>query len=171
MSARCDSSVPKIPCLHRIADGVFRGAYIGVVWGGYFAHEHLREVAAARGAPLGLPNATLRTGRYIGANVAGFALFLGGYNALQCSLETVLGNDSVLTPAAAGATLGVLGGCVLPTRPTGQGILTGAVATALTCVLVTRVLMPAPSRTRNPHAAPARSDASEMPDRLRHRQQ
>ncbi|KAJ1620966.1 hypothetical protein T492DRAFT_1073919 [Pavlovales sp. CCMP2436] len=141
---------PKIPCVHRIADGVFRGAYIGVVWGFYFAQEHLQECPAVANRALRRPVAVARVGRFVGSHVAGFSMFLGGYNALQCTLERVFGADSGVTPLASGATLGALASCILPTRPTGSGIALGAAATAATCFVVSRVLLPPPSRTWHP---------------------
>ncbi|KAG8468608.1 hypothetical protein KFE25_013691 [Diacronema lutheri] len=138
-----------IPCIHRTADGAFRGAYIGVVWGGYFAREHLREAAHSAGLPSGYPlsTAALKVGRFVGAHVLGFSLFLGGYNAFQCSLERTIGQDSGLTPIVAGATLGALASCILPTRPTVPSIAAGAAGTACACYVVSRSFLPPPSRS------------------------
>lgn len=153
MNARCDAVTPKIPCIHRTADGVFRGAYIGVVWGVYFARDHLRETARDSGHVLGGVGTARRVGRYVGAHVVGFAAFLGGYNALQCTLEHIFGPDSGMTPFTAGATLGALASCVLPTRPTGLGIAAGSMGTAVTCYAIHRAFMPASSAPIHPPLA------------------
>jgi hypothetical protein len=156
--ARCDAGTPNIPCLHRTADGIFRGTYVGIVWGVYFAGEHLQETAAANsGKPLGFGRSALKAGRFVGAQVVGFSIFLGGFNALQCTLGQLFGEDNGITATATGGMLGMLAGCILPTRPTGYGIALGAGATAFASYWVTRGLLPPPSRTRAEGALPAAS--------------
>lgn len=156
-----------IPCIHRTADGIFRGAYIGIVWGAFFAREHLQETARSAGGTGSYPACAARAGRFMGAHILGFSLFLGGYNALQCSLEQVCGQDSGLTPIIAGGTLGMLASGILPTRPTLPGIAVGSGATALTCYFISRVLLPPPSRTRAGAEPPAveRRSAAAPPSR------
>ncbi|KAJ1448483.1 hypothetical protein M885DRAFT_574256 [Pelagophyceae sp. CCMP2097] len=83
------------PCSSRLADGVVRGAIIGVAWSAAFRDESglLPKSAAAPAATLQAAAAEslalrARAAAFLVArNAIGFAGFLGTFNAVSCSLE------------------------------------------------------------------------------------
>lgn len=131
-----DFGQPQIPCIHRTADGAFRGAYIGIAWGLFFGPSHVEVAVTKSWWPVRASSAVSQLGRFTAIHSVGFAAFLGAYNALQCTCERIFGSNSGLTSTATGGILGALGSAMLYTRPTGPRILGGSVGAAVTCTAV-----------------------------------
>ena len=98
----------ELPCDARIADGVFRGGALGLLWSVWFGPSECWSTERPfRQNALQL---TQRTGMY----VLGFGGFLACYNGIFCCCERSFGRDSAASPVAAGGLVGLAVGAMIP---------------------------------------------------------
>ena len=112
-------------CEARVADGAVRGAFLGLLWSGFFLPSEVRTAGVAAGWPalrFALRTSTLTT--------AGFAVFLGGYNGVFCVSERTFGR-TWLNPAVSGGLLGAAIG--YGAHPSRLSVGSGALCTAMLC--------------------------------------
>ena len=127
-------------CEARVADGAVRGAFLGLLWSGFFLPSGGRTGGVAAGWPalrFALRTSTLTT--------AGFAVFLGGYNGVFCVSERTFGR-TWLNPAVSGGMLGAAIG--YGAHPSKVSVVAGAAATAALCTATDYAWGPAESRQR-----------------------
>ena len=100
--------VPEVACEARVADGIFRGGALGLLWSVWFGPSECWSVQQPfRHNALQLSK---RTGMY----VLGFSSFLACYNGLFCGCERSFGRDSAASPVAAGGLVGLAVGAMIP---------------------------------------------------------
>ena len=100
--------VPEVACEARVADGIFRGGALGLLWAVWFGPSECWGVQQPfRHNALQLSK---RTGMY----VLGFSSFLACYNGLFCGCERSFGRDSAASPVAAGGLVGLAVGAMIP---------------------------------------------------------
>lgn len=100
--------VPEVACKARVADGIFRGGALGLLWSVWFGPSECWSVQKPfRHNALQLSK---RTGMY----VLGFSSFLACYNGLFCGCERSFGRDSAASPVAAGGLVGLAVGAMIP---------------------------------------------------------
>ena len=107
-SASGMGKVPEVACEARVADGIFRGGALGLLWSVWFGPSECWSVQQPfRHNALQLSK---RTGMY----VLGFSSFLACYNGLFCGCERSFGRDSAASPVAAGGLVGLAVGAMIP---------------------------------------------------------
>ena len=100
--------VPEVECKARVADGIFRGGALGLLWSVWFGPS---ECWSAQ-KPFG--HNALQLSKRTGMYVLGFSSFLACYNGLFCGCERSFGRDSAASPVAAGGLVGLAVGAMIP---------------------------------------------------------
>ena len=100
--------MPEVACEARVADGIFRGGALGLLWSVWFGPSECWSVQQ----PFrhNAQQLSKRTGMY----VLGFSSFLACYNGLFCGCERSFGRDSAASPVAAGGLVGLAVGAMIP---------------------------------------------------------
>ena len=98
----------ELPCDARVADGVFRGGALGLLWSVWFVPSECWS--ADRLFRQNALQLTQRTGLY----VLGFSSFLACYNGIFCCCERSFGRNSVASPVTAGGLVGLAVGAMIP---------------------------------------------------------
>ena len=95
-----------IPCSSLIAEGAFRGAILGTIWGSVSDLELLESLISNHEGPV-IGNRILRRANAVVHSAAGFALFIGTYSAGSCLAQRATGyNREDWIPAFVGGFAG-----------------------------------------------------------------
>lgn len=119
-----------VPCDARTADGVIRGAFVGLLWGAFGPVESL-------GAPKSVPSNTSLLAsslRYSLVSALSFSAFFGVYSGLLCNAERAFGRDSIACPLIAGGSIGSAIGALLPPPRAPNVLVCGSVTAGVSAV-------------------------------------
>ena len=100
--------VPEVECKARVADGIFRGGALGLLWSVWFGPSECWS------AQKPFRHNALQLSKRTGMYVLGFSSFLACYNGLFCGCERSFGRDSAASPVAAGGLVGLAVGAMIP---------------------------------------------------------
>ena len=104
----CKAKVPEVECKARVADGIFRGGALGLLWSVWFGPSECWS------AQKPFRHNALQLSKRTGMYVLGFSSFLACYNGLFCGCERSFGRDSAASPVAAGGLVGLAVGAMIP---------------------------------------------------------
>ena len=102
------SGMPEVECKARVADGIFRGGALGLLWSVWFGPSECWS------AQKPFRHNALQLSKRTGMYVLGFSSFLACYNGLFCGCERSFGRDSAASPVAAGGLVGLAVGAMIP---------------------------------------------------------
>ena len=100
-----------VPCTAMMADGIFRGAILGTMWGSVTDLQWLESLIAE---PQVTSSRIVRRLNAVGRSAAGFAMFIGAYSGGSCLGEKLTGQSrDHWIPAFIG---GFFGGAIFSVR-------------------------------------------------------